>query len=493
MYLVLTALLALNVSSEILTAFKTLNTSLVNANSTFEDKNGKLFSSINERLNDERTRIQAVIWAPKADSVRQLSDEMYNYLAGLQDRIRIEAGYNPAKKDSKYREDNLEAATYVMEKQKQGDSLFNKLKDYRAAILKIDPAIDSIFKNTLPIDLITPDVENKTNNSWWAAYFRMTPAVAAITILSKFQNDVRSTESQVVEYCYNRITGVQVVYDAFQAIATSNSQYLLPGQELTISAGVGAFNKSAKPVVTVDGQNVPIGANGLAEYKTTVGGAGAYTRKVSISYTKPDGTSETKNVNVQYTVGSPTGVIVSADAVKVLYIGLDNPVTISGANGKGAESVQASISQGTITSKGGGKYSVRVTTPGTATISVTSEGKTYPQEFRVKTVPPPIAMVGVSKGGKMSTNSFKAQAGVRAVLENFIFEGVTFTVTSYTMTFAGAGYDGFKFRQVNGNSFNPIRDLIEQARPGSTITIDDIKASGPGGTQTLVPIAFNLY
>jgi hypothetical protein len=102
-------------------------------------------------------------------------------------------------------------------------------------------------------------------------------------------------------------------------------------------------------------------------------------------------------------------------------------------------------------------------------------------------------MVGVSKGGKMSINSFKAQAGVRAVLENFIFEGVTFSVTSYTMTFTGPGYDGFKYKQVSGNSFNPLRDMIEQARPGCTITIDDIKAAGPGGTQTLVPIAFTLF
>ena len=493
MYLVLTALLALNVSSEILTAFKTINNSLINANTTIEGKNQTLFKSISDKLNDSKTHELAAKWGPKAEQAKQLADDMYSYLADLQDKIKKDAGYNPAKGDTTYKEDNIDAATKIMEKEKQGDALYNKLKAYKDALLAIDPEIDSNFKNTLPIDLSMPKVENKGNNTWWAAYFRMTPAVAAVTILSKFQNDVRNSESQVVEFCHNKIGAVQIVYDAFQAIATSNSQYLLPGQELTISAGVGAFNKSAQPTVTVDGQNIPIGPDGLAVYKSTAGGAGTYTRKVSISFVKPDGTRATLDKDIQYTVGSPTGITVSADAVKVLYIGLDNPVSISGANGKGAESIHPSINQGSITSKGGGKYSVRVTTPGTATISVTSEGKTTPVEFRVKTVPPPTAMVGISRGGKMQTNSFKAQEGVRAVLENFVFEGVNFTVTSYTMTFAGAGYNEFRFRHVNGNSFGPVRDLIEQARPGSTITIDDIKAAGPGGTQTLAPIAFNLY
>jgi hypothetical protein len=66
-------------------------------------------------------------------------------------------------------------------------------------------------------------------------------------------------------------------------------------------------------------------------------------------------------------------------------------------------------------------------------------------------------------------------------------------VTGYTITFTGAGYPEFRFQQVSGNSFGPARSLIEQARPGSTITIDEIRAEGPGGTRKLPPIAFNLY
>ncbi|HEU0227322.1 MAG TPA: GldM family protein, partial [Arachidicoccus soli] len=160
---------------------------------------------------------------------------------------------------------------------------------------------------------------------------------------------------------------------------------------------------------------------------------------------------------------------------------------------RGAENMHASLSQGSIISEGHGRFVARVSTPGTVKMRV-SDGKSETSvDFRVKTVPTPIAMVGGSKGGRIRVNDFKAQAGVRAELEDFIFEGVRFTVTGYTMTFAGAGYPEFMHKVVNGNSFSSVRDLIERAKPGSTITIDEIRASGPGGSRLLAPIAFNLF
>jgi hypothetical protein len=101
--------------------------------------------------------------------------------------------------------------------------------------------------------------------------------------------------------------------------------------------------------------------------------------------------------------------------------------------------------------------------------------------------------VGINKGGRMPVNDFKAQFGVRADLENFVFEGVKFSVTGYTIVLTGAGFPNLQYRQVKGASFEPVRDLIEKAKPGTTVTIDEIKASGPGGVRTLPPIVFNLY
>ena len=490
MYLVLTALLALNVSSEILNAFKTVNISLNNATNTIEGKNKTLFNSFDELKKDPKTAEKAAVWGAKADNAKKLSDDMNTYILALQDKLKKESDLDPA--TGKYNEGSLEASTRLMTEEGEGDKLQSKLKQYKIALLNIDPAIAKEFEKTLPIDYNTPKVENPTNNTFSTAYFHMTPTIAALTILSKFQNDVKNSESQVVEYCHNQVGQVKVVYNQFQAFAGQSSQYLMPGQELDITAGVGAFSSDAKPSVTIDGANIPLGTDGAALYKTTVGAAGSYTKKVHITFTKPDGTPGTVDKEISYAVGSPTGASVSADAVKVLYIGLDNPISVSGGN-VGDEKVSFSMDNGTFTKDKPGHYIVRPGKPGTANITLNIEGKPQQFPFRVKSVPDPVGMVGASKGGMMGLNDFKAQAGVRAELENFVFEGVKFTVTGFTMTFTGPGMpDGFAYKEVSGNTFNSVRDLIEKCRPKTAVIIDNIKASGPGGTRTLPPVSFNL-
>lgn len=490
MYLVLTALLALNVSSEILNAFKTIDKSFANANASVDEKNKTYINSIQEKINDPKSRELAEIWMPKAKSAQALSDEMISHIESLKTKIKSESDYSAS--TGNYNESDLDVPTKILIDGKEGSNLHNKLIEYKKALLALDPAIQSQFQNSMPLDVSVPKVENKTNRTWEDAYFRMTPSVAAVTILSKFQNDIKNTEAQVIEFCHNKIGEVKVVYDEFQALATANAQYLLPGQEFTITSGVGAFSKNARPTVTIDGTPIPLNANGMAEYKTVAGSPGSYTKNVNISFIKPDGTTASLVKQINYVVASPTGLNISADAVKVLYIGLDNPVSVGGGSGTNADNLRVSISQGSI-SGSGGKYVARVSTPGTAKISVNDGKQSTSFDFRVKSVPSPTAMVGGSKGGRIRVNEFKAQAGVRAELENFVFEGVKFTVSSYTITFTGAGYPEFMHKSVAGNSFSGARDLIERAKPGSTITIDEIKATGPGGTRNLAPIAFNLY
>ncbi|HSU51246.1 MAG TPA: gliding motility protein GldM [Segetibacter sp.] len=493
MYLVLTALLALNVSSEILNAFKTVNNSLMNANGIIETKNQGIFQSFEAKLKDPKTAQLAGIWKPKADQAKGLADGMFSYLEDLKTQLMKEAGQTTP--GGAFKEDNLDAATRLIVEGPKGKELLQRLTEYKSGLLAIDPSINTEFKNTLPIDLSTPATNNQAAKKDWAyAYFHMTPTIAAITMLSKFENDVKNSESLVVDFCHRKVGEVQVVYDQFQAFAGTNSQYLMPGQELVITAGVGAFSKAAKPSVTVDGSGVGLNAEGIAEYKTTVGGPGTYTKTVNITYVKPDGSTATIPKKVEYTVGSPTGASVSADAVKVLYIGLENPLTISGGSA-GAEKTQASISNGSLKSLGGGKYVATVNSPGKATISVTVEGKTTPFDFRVKRVPDPIAMVGQSSGGQIATNAFKAQQGVRADLRDFVFEGVKFDIISYVVYATGAGFlENPGISQNAGAYFNEgSKRILEKCRPGSSVILDEIRARGPGGdTRTLPTMAFNL-
>jgi len=493
MYLVLTAMLALNVSAEILNAFRTVNQSLANANQIIELKNQGLFSSFERKVADPKTAEKAKIWQAKALHARDYADNIYNYIETLKTQLMTGAGQK--KPGGDYKEDNLEAPTRLLVEGTQGKELYKKLQDYKKNLLGIDAKMNTDLAPTLPIDLSVPKSNNEGNKEWDAAYFRMTPTIAAITMLSKFQNDVKNSEAQVVDYCHRQIGAVEVVYDEFQAFAGTNSQYLMPGQELVITAGVGAFSKSARPSISVDGTGMPLNQQGVAEYKTTVGAPGSYTKKVRVSFIKPDGTPGTLEKDVPYTVGSPTGINVSADNVKVLYIGLENPLTVSGGSGGAEKKVVSITSGGSLRSIGGGRYIATVTAPGKAIINVTEEGKTTPSEFRVKRVPDPVAMIGQSSGGQIAANALKAQQGVRADLRDFVFEGVKFDIVSYVFYATGAGFgESPRYTQNSGPYFNAdAKRYLEQCRPGSTVVIDEIRARGPGGDLRVLPtMAFNL-
>ena len=399
--------------------------------------------------------------------------------------------------DSSFIEDNLEAATRVMtDPGEAGDSLRNELGKLRTALLKlVDPAIKAQFESSLPIDTSFIETTNRAHKrDWSASYFYMTPAVAAITILSKFENDVKNSEAMIVDYCYQKVGSVEKVFNAYQPLVGQSSNYVMPGQEITLTAGIGAYNAQSRPSVTVDGVAAPVNANGVAEYKFNASGTGSYTKHVVVTYfNQATGKQESQPYDLSYTVGSPTGASVSADAVKVFYVGLDNPVTVSGGN-VGDEKVSVNMTNGSLSKTGPGKYIVHPGKAGSpAVVTVTADGKPSTFEFKVKDVPDPVAKVGINKGGRMRVNDFKAQPGVRADLENFVFEGVKFTVTGYTVVLTGAGFPQLQYRDVKGASFSSIEDLIEKCKPGTTVTIDNIAAAGPGGTRYLPPIVYNLY
>src|SRR6202023_1810156 len=103
---------------------------------------------------------------------------------------------------------------------------------------------------------------------WTTNYFHMTPSIAAMTILSKFENDVKNSESQMVDYLHKKIGEVKLVYDKFEPLIGTNSTYLMPGDELDVTAGIGAYSAAAKPVIYINGNLQTLNSDGIAEFKS---------------------------------------------------------------------------------------------------------------------------------------------------------------------------------------------------------------------------------
>lgn len=506
MYLVLTAMLALNVSSEILNAFKVVNVSIANSNAVITEKNNATYASFAEKLKDDQTKAKAAIWAPKAEEVKKMSADLFNYIENLKTEMKKRSKLEIKDGVEHYAEDNLDAPTAMMDKENKGKELYDKLVAYRKnviGVLKPEEFADNpkfqadlkkeieAFNKNLPINVNVPKSQSGKEYSndakgWTTNYFHMTPTVAAMTILSKFQNDVKSSEAQMVDYLHSQIGTVKIVYDQFQAIAQANTSYAMPGDAIEITAGVGAFSAAAQPKIFINGAAQTLNPDGTAKWKTTAGGAGDHAVDVRIEYAKPDGSVATVNKKVNYTVGLPSGASVFLEKMNVLYVGVDNPITVSGGS-VGREKVKVSFSGGApVTNKGGDSYSIKPTAPGQAKVIVNADGKPFEFPMRVKFLPPPTAFVGAKKSGTISSAELKAIGAVIAKLDSD-FEA-PYKVVSYKVGAVGGPIQIYAEAVNNGNRWSgPAESLISRCGPGTRLFFDAIQVVGPDGRQQEIP------
>ena len=494
MYLVLTAILALNVSAEILEAFKTVDKSLINSSANIKSANDVLYKSLTDKLTDPNTNKElAKTWHDNAEKVKRLSGDIDTYIESL--KLDLKKGANLVMKEKEgkqvedFKEDNLDASTRLFETNKKGEELEKRLTDYKAQVLQIDSAIGREFANNFPVSVEVPKGQEGKVKSFTTTYFHMTPTVAALTILSKFQNNIKNAENQVVTFCHNKIGQVVVHMDQVGVLVGQSSNYLMPGQELTVTAGVGAYSSSANPSISINGSSVAVD-KGQGIYKTTVSGAGEHTVAINVTFRGEDGKQVTVPSTVKYVVGTPGGAAVMLDKMNVFYIGVPNPVSIS--SGTGWDKTHVSMSGGSISPAGApGKFTVTVSAVGAASITVDADGKKSSYDFRVKRIPDPVFKVGDGKV-RMPSVSFKSQQYCRAELENFDFD-TKYSIVSATVYFSGANFPNVATAQINGNGLAGLSNFITRCGPGSVVTFDNVKVSGPDGVRVIEGKSIALY
>lgn len=478
MYLVLTALLAMNVSAEILNAFSTVNNSILKSNTMIDTKNNALVKALEKEKESDPAKAAKLLEI--AGDVRSKSSTLIAYIEGLKSELDKQSD----------KDDDLDVASRVIVDGGKGKELYSKLQKYQS---EVDAAMGE-YKVPLSLDLAIPKTQNKENaSSWDKAYFYMVPKIAAKTILSKFQNDIKSSEAVMMEELAKQAVTVDIKLDQFKPLVSAKSSYILLGDKYEATIGVGAFSSQIEPEITVNGSRLNVEpGTGMAKYSVQPGSAGTNTLNVRVGLKKRDGTMEYYDDKLEYEVGVPAGAAVMPDKMNVIYIGVDNPMTIS--SGAGAEKTVvtasgASINKGT----GPGKYVARATTVGQATINVAvTGGKSNAFPFRVKRIPDPIPTLGGKlRGGNAPAGTIKAQSGIVPILENFDFEA-RFNVQSFTMIYSSKG-EIFK-AEASGPLFNDqMNNFLTRCRPKDIIFIDDIKVVGPDGTpRKLGQIAFTI-
>ena len=298
MYLVLTAMLALNVSAEILNAFKTVNKSLENSKTTADTNLKTTYNAFAAKKAKEPTNVAVTTNEDKTKQAQGITDALLASISKLKKEVISRAG-GPDQDDPNgimLRKDDMEVSTgYLVEGTSGKNGEGYKLKQ------EVDETLKKLYALIEPADLTTVQermslntTPNDKNGDWVREEFYQMPAIASYAMLTKLENDVKNTQGTLASYFFSKIgasqelTQDQIVFDKFSAQITAPSTYILKGETFEANVSLAATSsKSAGTVsVNVNGQNIPVDqATGIAKYKAAPG-VGEYSLKGTVSVKK---------------------------------------------------------------------------------------------------------------------------------------------------------------------------------------------------------------
>lgn len=519
MYLFLTAMLALNVSKEVLDSFVKVNDSLAVTIENFNDKNQKIYSDFAKQEAINKQKVEK--WSAIANEVKIKSDSLSNFIKDLKVLI-VQTAEGPespalaendvlaeliaAKDDS-----NIGAQVLIGQADNQkGLELRQAIDAFRDFLLSHVGERDSLVKNSIIKNLDTsppPPVEGR-RMSWQAGMFEHIPLVAVITMLTKIQSDIRNAEADILRYLYAQIDQSDFKFNKLQGIAIPNSAMVVTGEEFSASIFVAAFDTTQSPQIYVgDYETLPDGgyrmkgnpspltiANGMGQFKTTSRRVGANEWGGLIMMKAPDGTEKQYPFKNTFQVTEPMAVI-SASANTVFYSGIENPLEVS-VPGISMDKIYPSITNARLVKSRNGWNVTPTSSGGTVTITVAIEvggrrqnvGK---KDFRIRPVPPPTPKIAGKNGGNISVNDLAAGMGIIADLEGFIMENIKFVVDRFTVVVQQGIYVD-EIQNRDWRFSNEVLNKIRSLKRGERITFENIVAKGPSGEQNLGAIVFKI-
>ncbi len=521
MYLFYTALLALNVSGEIINAFVLVNDSLVETEQNFHEKTTSLYAKVKGLKDVQPEKYQEVY--NEAMEVKERSNRLVQDIQRLKIEIVKKADGPEGSLDEIKKKDNLDAGPELMLGEggpKKGDSLRTWVENYRTFLLEHEVASDTssaLYHNISSALSTEDDLENPEEpKTWQEKLFQGMPLVGSIAMMTKLQTDIRNSEADVVERMIIGVDELDITITDIEAVVNAKASYVVKGGDYEADVFIAARDTSMKPTVyfttqapyydsTSEGYRMLDNVN----YDTLpiVDGKGKYTVENATNLgTKEYGglikwKSKTGDIwmpyESQYMVGE-TGFAVSPSGLNVFYRGIDNPVEVSVA-GYPQEKVTAYMSGGgRLVPKGNG-YVARITSNTTRKVRVsvsveTEDGKKTlgTKEFRVLNVPTPLAKLnGTQSEGPVYKDDLMTGILMADLGSQFFPFKVRFDVVSFSFAYKVRGQ---KARiQVSGNRLNAeARQALQALGRGTQINFESIKVKGPSGVRQTAPITLEL-
>ncbi|MBQ6070568.1 MAG: gliding motility protein GldM [Bacteroidales bacterium] len=518
MYLVYTAMLALNVSADILNAFivvdDTLAISTRNATQqNFADYNW--FEQQKTILGEAKIHDAYV----NAQNLRKETDKMVKYIENMRQdlifyvdgdtlvEIKNEKGKKvkvPSTVSTMKAKENFDKPTDYMINKKHAYELADKIREYKKNILKLaKPADRERLSEGLGLNVDQKFTKEGAVQTWAEHNFDHIIAAAAVTLLNKEVGEVRNAESMMLTYLKASISAEDFKFDHVEGRAIPKSQMVFSGDNYEADIIVAAYDTKSTPEVFykmgadtlteagLAGATKLEGENGVVKLKLAAGDVGEKRYAGLIKIMDPSGQPKYYGFSDKYAVLKPSATI-AADKMNVLYAGIANPVSVSAPVDPGKLSI--SFPGCNVSSQGAGKFDVSVPASligKTVTATVSAKlGESTKQlgatTFRVKKVPDPRAVLGANiRGGKHAKAELTANPVLRATMgEDFAYD-LKWKVNSFRVIFVSKGMEDPAMVCQGGALSEAVKAKIQKSPANTVIYFSDIKVSSEAGSRTL--------
>lgn len=489
MYVVLMAMLAMNVSSEVLEGFSIVENSLLHTTEQTHKENQTLYDAFEKQYHNNADK--TAVWYNKAIEVKERSQLLVDCIEDIKMSIARQADGPKADVNNIKNKESLEAAAQVLlaPGSDRGKKLYELIKSYRDSMLNI--VTDENKKTIIASNLSTDVPANKEGKNWLKYYFEDMPAAAAVTFLTKLQSDVRYTEGEVLHTLINNVDAEDVRVNSLEALVIPNSETVIRGTSFKANIVMAAVDTTQMPEVFIGEKKAEL-HNGI--YETLCTRTGEYTLKGWLQMPGKSGETIRRDFEHHYSVVEPSATV-SSDLMNVLYAGYNNPVSIS-VPGIPSSQINATMSGGTLIKTADGRYIAKPAKGKEATITVfsTMNGKQQQMAqytFRVRRLPEPTTYIDIKdeknnteryRGGTIARNALIGAGGIGAAIDDGILD-VPFRVTAFETVFfdhmgnaVPMASDGSRFSQRQIESF---RKLAKNRR----FYISHITAVGPDGSE----------
>ena len=499
MYVVLMAMLALNVSNEVLNGFAIVQESLNRTTANATQENQVIYDDFEQQMTSNPQKVKE--WYDKAMQVREMSERLYSLAAELKMAIAHEADGKDANPDSLQNKEDLEAANQIMlaPGRGRGEELKKAIETYREGILSM--VTDSVKKQHIASDLTTNVPSGILGKNWQEYMFEAMPAVAAVTMLTKLQNDVRNAEKEVLHTLVQNIDVKDIRVNALDAFVIPNSQTIVQGDRFSARIVMAAIDTTMVPDIYIGGQKVNLPDN---IYETICSRTGDFTLTGYIQTINGNGDPIRRDFEQKYTVVEPSATV-SADLTRMLYAGYSNPISVS-VPGVPLNKISATMTNGTLTPNGAGKYIAHPTKIGQeAVITVTSTNTGRPQtmgsfSFKVRKLPDPTPYIDIKdeqgnpsrfKGGNMYKANLVAAETIGAAIDDGILD-IGFRVVSFETVFFDNMGNAKPLASEGPNFSAAQKDQFRRLTRGRRFYISRVVAVGPDGIERTLSGAMEI-